>query len=292
MLRANNITHNSMKWNELRKDVAPDVLPVVKMQTDGGGESEEEDWQPSNQSGESMAGVQSPPIKPTRILRASASQLRGVYREKSSGSDRSSEGDDAESASESDAELNFESKDILAPLSSSSTLTLEQLEDAQNLGKHVLYVIHNPPDSTFFILGEIDKSPVWEKESKVSSLDLWVHTRDMECTQDTSWPQSLADGLFHFPSLKRNDENWLNLSSENTTVLALFRNGLKYKGRYKGGLKDVVAKKALKVLQAHRKISYIADFLNKHEADRPQVSNARVAKASRSARPAKRSKKT
>jgi hypothetical protein len=153
-----------------------------------------------------------------------------------------------------------------------------------------LYINHNPPNPakpsdetpetpTWFILGQIDAGPEWDNG------ELYFHTKDMICTEDVAWPQSLQDGKFYKGSERRStgppSKNWVNVSSENVLVLAIFnRNrGL----NTKGFLMDNTLKKVHAVLKANEKKPYIAAFLAQDDAKR--------IKLPRPLKTAKRSKK-
>jgi hypothetical protein len=162
----------------------------------------------------------------------------------------------------------------------------QHLQRPQNLGKYVLYVYNTSTTDelageTFFMLGVIDKIPQWgDKDDDDETL--YFHTQDMHCTEDSNWPLSLVDGYFHKPAAKKAsvpEPNWLDLTREGTLVLALFTS-LNADGR----LNKPTRERAQAVLEEHRHLGYIADFLNRRPEDRPKRKGARAPKA----RPSKR----
>ena len=201
---------------------------------------------------------------PSTVLRRPSSTFN--YKEQTSGSDEAGNEDSAQSSAESEG---FNDDADTSTLSSTSSSHLNSfLESASNLGRYVLYVSHNPqrageevdPKPTFFVLGRIDKPPEWE------SGNLYFHTQDLVCHQDASWPQSLADGQFHSKSQKTGLRNWMNLCCPNTLILTVFSSsGL----LSKGNLKECVRKQAQSALNGYKHINFIAAWLAKLPADRP-----------------------
>jgi hypothetical protein len=194
------------------------------------------------------------------------------YKEHTSASDCDDAMED-ESAAESSSEASGDAINATpSSVSSSSTCSSHSdsyLGSAKNQGKYVLYVIHNPqragervdPKPTFFMLGLIDKPPEWEQGN------LYFHTQDMVCTQDSSWPLSLNDGMFHVTRKTPNTApNWINLCDPHSRILTVFpTSGLTLRGR----LKEHVRKQALAALNGYKHVNFIAAWLAKVEADRP-----------------------
>jgi hypothetical protein len=163
----------------------------------------------------------------------------------------------------------------------------EHLAKASNNGQYVLYVNNTPAsdegaEETFFILGLINMEPQWGDGTDDDNL--YFHTQDMLCTEDSNWPQSLVDGCFHRPVAKKGSApifNWLDLMYEGTVVLALFPpSGLNADGRLKKPTRD----RALAVLETHKKLKFIETFLAKCPEDRPRNKAARAPKPKRAAK--------
>jgi hypothetical protein len=123
----------------------------------------------------------SPQVPPA--LRASSLQVVNYKEQQSS--------DDDSSSSEARGDADDTATPSSLSLSSSSTCFSHSdsfLASAENQGRYVLYVTHNPqgageevdPIPTFFLLGLIEKPPEWESEN------LYFHTQDLDCSQDSS----------------------------------------------------------------------------------------------------------
>ena len=154
------------------------------------------------------------------------------------------------------------------------TYTADELRTKDNVGKLMLYLVHQPGDEdanalTFLNLCVIKSVFGWE-ENQNGAPHYWLQVRDYKfCTQDQSWPLTLKDGAFHdFEDY----DVWFDLSSENNLVLGLFKAKKTSKVRDKKApkLPSDVKKRAGKILEASVDREYVRDFLSRSDETRPK----------------------
>ena len=161
---------------------------------------------------------------------------------------------------------------LASPLSGYS---VKDIHDPSNEGKFVLWLQRNPADedndeeAVFFILGAINKKPVWEHGK------LFLHTEDLTCSQDTRWPCSLNDAYF-FKNKgggkeEAEDDSWLDVTADNPDVLVLsIFDKLQRKKKSTNRLPKAVCARAMEILQENKHLAHVETFMNKAVEARPR----------------------
>ena len=238
-------------------------------------EPSSDDENPPPPSSTPVASQQPPKTSPPRALSSLASALPGCNEEQDS-----NEAHPSPSAGESSQlpARNAAPRATSPVASPSAGYSPQVLEQTSNEGKFVLWLNRNAPEEengkeeVFFMLGAINKEPVWEGGL------LWLHTEDFDCSQDARWPCSLADAhFFRSKTGGQVDDNWLNVSEDNFDVLIL---GIFAKLTRMGGKKKAhqvlprgVRQRAMEILEENKHVAHVHTFMNQQEGDRPRTRN-------------------